>query len=184
MRLPRMRFTVRRMMIVVAFVGVLLAAGLEARWLHRKYREYVTRASIDSYGERLYREWAAWDIKREADLRSKVEKYWQGGLDDWALHMADYHGQKAAKFTLWADYHARMKAKYEAAARRPWLDVEPDPPEPPWPFDPPKFGPTLKPLPGFRSDLPGGEFSSRLPLGSPSDAALCSRPTPTNRPCA
>jgi hypothetical protein len=26
-----------------------------------------------------------------------------------------------------AEYHSRMKAKYEAAARRPWIQVEPDP---------------------------------------------------------
>ena len=30
-------------------------------------------------------------------------------------------------------YHGRLKAKYEAAARNPWLPVEPDPPEPPEP---------------------------------------------------
>jgi len=131
MRLPRVRFTVRRMMIAVAIVGVLLASGMEARWLHRKHREYVNRASIDSEGERLYSEWAAWDIKHESDLRSMFKRYGHEGLDDWARRMADYHGRQAAKFTLWANYHARMKAKYEAAARRPWLPVEPDPPEPP-----------------------------------------------------
>jgi hypothetical protein len=29
-----------------------------------------------------------------------------------------------------ADWHARMGAKYRAAAERPWLPVEADPPEP------------------------------------------------------
>ena len=28
------------------------------------------------------------------------------------------------------DWHRRMAEKYERAARRPWLPVEPDPPEP------------------------------------------------------
>jgi hypothetical protein len=130
MRLPRVRFTVRRLMIAVAIVGVLLAAGLEARWMHRKYREYATRASLHSYCERLYSEWASSDIKKEADRRSKFEKNGQAGFDDWVLHLADYYGRRAAKETLWANYHARMKSKYEVAMRRPWLPVEPDPPEP------------------------------------------------------
>jgi hypothetical protein len=29
------------------------------------------------------------------------------------------------------DYHVRLKAKYERAAARPWLPVDPDP-SPPW----------------------------------------------------
>jgi hypothetical protein len=29
-----------------------------------------------------------------------------------------------------ADYHAKLRKKYERAARYPWLPVEPDPPEP------------------------------------------------------
>src|SRR5580704_9650482 len=29
-----------------------------------------------------------------------------------------------------ADYHSRLKRKYEQAACHPWLPVEPDPPEP------------------------------------------------------
>jgi hypothetical protein len=29
-----------------------------------------------------------------------------------------------------ADYHARMRRKWEYAAMRPWLPVEPDPPRP------------------------------------------------------
>jgi hypothetical protein len=29
-----------------------------------------------------------------------------------------------------ADWHAQLEAKYRAAARRPWLPLEPDPPEP------------------------------------------------------
>jgi hypothetical protein len=30
-----------------------------------------------------------------------------------------------------AEYHRRLRAKYERAAQRPWLPVEPDPPPPP-----------------------------------------------------
>ena len=117
-------------MIAVAIVGVLLAAGLELRWMHRKYREYATRASFHSYCERLYSESAARDLMLEANRRSKFEKYGQAGFDDWVLRLADRNGRNAAKYTLWADYNVRMKSKYVAAMRRPWLPVEPDPPEP------------------------------------------------------
>jgi hypothetical protein len=42
------------------------------------------------------------------------------------------------------DHHADLKWKYEQAASRPYLLVEPDPPEPPWPDQGPMpvFGPT------------------------------------------
>jgi hypothetical protein len=130
MRLHCVRFTVRRLMIAVAIVALLLAVGLEARWMHREYQGYTRRAFLHSYGETMNREWAAWEIKSEAGYRSMVEKYSQGGFDDRLLHLADRNGKNAAKYTLRADYHARMKAKYQAAARRPWLPVEPDPPRP------------------------------------------------------
>jgi hypothetical protein len=38
--------------------------------------------------------------------------------------------EQAEKIKALADFDARMKAKYEAAVRLPWLPVEPDPPRP------------------------------------------------------
>jgi uncharacterized protein HemY len=37
---------------------------------------------------------------------------------------------EAVRLSRLAGYHARLRAKYERAARHPWLHVEPDPPEP------------------------------------------------------
>ena len=51
----------------------------------------------------------------------------KSGLDPTSLR------QSAARATARADYHAAMKRKYEEAAARRRLSVEPDPPEPPWP---------------------------------------------------
>jgi hypothetical protein len=125
-----MRFTVRRLMIAVAVVAILLAVGLEARWMHQKYQGYTRRAFLHAYGESMYSEWVAREIKSEAGYRSMVEKYGQTGFEVHLLHLADLNGRNAAKHTLWAEYHTRMKVKYEAAMRRPWLPVEPDPPRP------------------------------------------------------
>ena len=75
-----------------------------------------------------------------------------GGLRLWWLSadyraLAEVHHQKAEEVVRgtyagpggfyhveWPspnkEYHLRLKAKYERAASRPWLPVEPDPPEP------------------------------------------------------
>ncbi len=39
------------------------------------------------------------------------------------------------------DYYDKMKTKYERAAARPWLSVEPDRPPPEWPKDIPNAPP-------------------------------------------
>jgi hypothetical protein len=99
MRLPRFRFTIRRMMIVVAVVAILfwaiwLGARIHAfRWM-AKYHEArrwtqvidTTSRGIDSRGEVISSERDRW--------------------------------------------HAALAAKYDHAARYPWLSVEPDPIEP------------------------------------------------------
>jgi Tfp pilus assembly protein PilE len=41
MRLPRVRFTVRRMMIVVAIVAILIGVGLQVRRAHRNFQEFT-----------------------------------------------------------------------------------------------------------------------------------------------
>jgi hypothetical protein len=38
--------------------------------------------------------------------------------------------QRVARGEQMADYHRRLRIKYERAARYPWLRFEPDPPEP------------------------------------------------------
>jgi hypothetical protein len=48
-------------------------------------------------------------------------------LAEKAWHLANESDPDVLKMI---DYHARLKAKYERAAARPWLAVEPDPPVP------------------------------------------------------
>jgi hypothetical protein len=42
-----------------------------------------------------------------------------------------------AAITKYGSYHAKMAAKYDWASRYPLFPVQDDPPEPPWPYQPP-----------------------------------------------
>jgi hypothetical protein len=44
--------------------------------------------------------------------------------------LADYYRRETESHRKLADYHAGLRRKYLAAASRPWLTVEPDPPPP------------------------------------------------------
>jgi hypothetical protein len=109
MRLPRVRFTVRRMMIAVAVVAILIGVGLQVKGLYQRFHECSRQASTHGfYGEcldRLANEWAQKDDRIESLTQAK-------------------------RLRLLAEYQRRIKAKYEAAKWRPWIDVEPDPPGP------------------------------------------------------
>jgi hypothetical protein len=133
MRLPRVRFTVRRMMIAVAVVAVLIGVGLHVERairfsrLSTNYVEfaamYAEYESILRKRERNHRELA----ERERESADKFQR--SSSVELWR-RLAQEDTDRADKFKSLAEYHSRMKAKYQAAARRPWLDVEPDPPRP------------------------------------------------------
>jgi hypothetical protein len=108
MKLPRPRITVRRLMVAVAIVGMLLWGGMLA-------------------------------------VRSITYAFWAGGVakkrdayqaDILALEGRAAKGPTAKEAELLAfghrmmEYLARQQARYENAARYPWLSVEPDPPMP------------------------------------------------------
>ena len=87
MTFPRVQFTVRRIMLVVAVVAI-FAMVVRLRFLTSIYR-------------------------------NRCELHYVAQLHSEALQ--DRRG---------AAYHASMLAKYQQATARPWLTVEPDPPEP------------------------------------------------------
>jgi hypothetical protein len=112
MPMPRARFTVRRMMALVAISAALLAVGA----LIQRSLKLGERAA---YHERMASE--------EAEKARSLENLARAANDP----------QDAAEIRVVADgharvsaWHARMGAKYHRLARRPWLAVEPDPPEP------------------------------------------------------
>jgi hypothetical protein len=104
MSLPRVRFTVRRLMAAVAVFGLIFWTTL---WLGKRTRAYQWMAEYHAAHR-----WTApmvgppWTAPRGVDSRGEVI---------------------SAERDRW---HAALAAKYLRAARYPWLSVEPDPPEP------------------------------------------------------
>jgi hypothetical protein len=108
MRLPRVRFTVRRMMVSVAVASSCVAAYLVA-----------TRG-----GE--FREEAIEYLQRE-QFRVKAEHYGHRLADLSDIKVIPGHPDPLHRRR---EYYDQMRKKYERAARYPWLPVAPDPPEP------------------------------------------------------
>jgi hypothetical protein len=102
MRLPRVRFTVRRLMVAVAIVALCLPAW--SFWARRdeRYLEFAIKAMKHNTLAEAYETGRPLGSLRE---RARVNPC------------------KAA-------YHATLARKYEYAASHPWLPVAPDPPEP------------------------------------------------------
>jgi hypothetical protein len=114
MRLPRLRFTLRTLIALVAVVAATLGGFLEYRRLMRKAAEYRARAEEHAGIEQT--------------LRTIIEKSGPNPPVD----ISPGNGLRSKRFTAQAlaDHEAALRLKYERAACYPWLSVEPDPPEP------------------------------------------------------
>src|SRR5262245_46523651 len=107
MRLSRM--TTRQWMIAVAVVAVGVGAGM----LIVRSRSYAALAALHAESEKECRRIV------EADEGNRLDPaIWK----DWIAY--------ARRGRTRLLYHAALRRKYERASRRPWLPVEPDPPEP------------------------------------------------------
>ena len=91
----------RHLLIVVAIVAALIAVDV----LRQLRARYISAAK--DHAESV----AVFDSEAEKAVRD-------GPPDD------------VAYFRLRAGYYRALQRKYESAARRPWLPVPPDPPEP------------------------------------------------------
>ena len=105
MRPPR--FRLRSMMILVA----VLALSLSAAVLWRRREHYRRLAEAYALTEMVLR------------VDSNMAR---GSAAFPLLDLSESMDRNARQ----ADYYARLRRKYERAARRPWLPVEADPPEP------------------------------------------------------
>ena len=122
MPLPRVRFTVRRMMVAVAIVAIFLAAAVHLARI----------ADRDARLSRRYRDLAAFHNAECITL--SWGKYWRG--PDGEYHASgvlpsdpkavELKGRELALY-LW---HSKLGDKYGFAADHPQLVVAPDPPEP------------------------------------------------------
>jgi hypothetical protein len=142
MRLPRLQFTVRRMMIVVAIAAVALGAN-ELRRRKDRYdslrstHEWRGRSSISS--AEFHASTAAANEREVERLRAAVRSRNHASRPEAeavAQITSNIEGaaaiERAAErqFRARARFHELLRKKYERAARYPWLVVEPDPPEP------------------------------------------------------
>jgi hypothetical protein len=122
MRIPRMRYTMKRMMLAVAVLALIMG-GLRIVWLRDGYRK---AAAYYASLEKLHRE-----------SRRFVE---DGGRAEEELALAfgekvsgEDKKQQSTEVRGWqrlSDYCAALRRKYERAAARPWIPVDPDPPPP------------------------------------------------------
>lgn len=115
-----LRFTVRRMMVAVAGLAVIFGG---AAWMIRmttRSNQFDRRAARHAHAYFLHREYVDTYPALVADLK-------EGGVAP--ENVPKVTGGIGRDVRL-RDYHAAMKAKYEHAARYPWLPLAPDPPEP------------------------------------------------------
>ena len=108
MRLPRYRLRALLIAVAVAALGMGMMVGLAQR--RESYLRQAAHQRKLSNDARLY----AMSIERRY-------LHW-GPSEPERAEMAAYERR--------GDYHAAVQAKYERAARYPWLPVEPDRPEP------------------------------------------------------
>jgi hypothetical protein len=115
MRLPRIRFTIKWMMIAVACMAFLTVGGQTVwRWL-------------DYRGQ--YRQYAEFErISREQSLHPQVGVCALMEYDEDTLRSL---GAASARYSRQlADHYLQLSEKYALAMSRPWLPVTPDPPTP------------------------------------------------------
>jgi hypothetical protein len=147
MKIPRVRFTVRRMMVAVAIVAVSFGGGLRVIHLRRLAFEYAKEARFHFWQEKVMLQgkrslMAELDIEIEPphageSLGKETPRLDRNIIDCPPNPFEAIRERPAAErrvildlFSKGADYHASLRRKYEHASRHPWLPVEPDPTEP------------------------------------------------------
>jgi hypothetical protein len=166
MRFPRFRFTLRRIMIVVAVLAILVGAERT----HHRWQYYRKRAAWHDLQARNFAGTASVLAKSAQELaagRSAFPVFGEfdepvelvGNPQEVAKREMEYLKRTAAEYSEYADYHLSMARKWERGASKPWILVSGDPVPPyfagmkvqwerstrtPWPFEtvpPPGTGP-------------------------------------------
>jgi hypothetical protein len=121
LRMRRFQWRIRTLLVVVA-VAALLSAHCEMR---RRGHAFSLRA--------------AYHLAASEQLDRDRRSFWCGyGLSE--EHIQRVRAERNAEWNVVqraVNYHLRLHAKYQLAARRPWLPVESDP------VPPPRANPTL-----------------------------------------
>jgi hypothetical protein len=116
---PRVRFTIKRMMVAVAILGLIMG-GSRMAWLSIRYRRaaqyYATLERFFRQVQRLAQE----NVKSQDELALLVGS--SPLLENKLARTA-----AAVTFQHTGDYYAALRRKYERAAFCPWFPVGEDP---------------------------------------------------------
>jgi hypothetical protein len=99
--MPRFRFTIRRMMVAVAIVGVIVGLWQRSAEFHRR----AVALAFPSWPQRLVPDRLPFIVTPEM-IRAQEEK--------------------RRRLERWETWRISMSAKYQRASRYPWLPVAPD----------------------------------------------------------
>jgi hypothetical protein len=132
MRLARFRFSLRRLLIAVAVVALPLCVAARTDWLFYGGPAAAFRQKAAEH-DRQERSWRGMARTSERWAQEASERL-RHPHDEWDAALArkrlTEYRQMAQRESARADYHARVRQKYEHAASWPWWPVEPDPPQP------------------------------------------------------
>ena len=131
MRWPRPRFTMRRMMIVVAVIAV--AMGVEV--MRRRHDSFRRKADFHAVEEKASLE-SIEDLRRDEQwARERLASPTMSNNETTIpMDLRDQIKQRRRELVAMkarTEWHARMGRKYAYAASHPWLAVAADPPAPP-----------------------------------------------------
>ena len=116
MPLPRVRFTVRRMMVAMVVMAVVMGA---VEGLRRRRESFQRRAE-------MFAQKVSAAILDEQDYRTSRRGNRRGSPNY-------YDNRTTVAYDQLVEHYDALRVKYEQAADRPWWFVAPDPPEPTWP---------------------------------------------------
>lgn len=130
MRWPRIRMRLWMLIVLVAVVAIGIGA-YALRW--RKWR-FQIEAELHRLHEQRFRtslEYARSDIERDEEILSDRPTI------NWGEEVKAEVRKHLKSTRAWSqslpraiEYHAHLRQKYERAARRPWMSIALDPPEP------------------------------------------------------
>lgn len=129
MRLPCVRYTVRRLMVAAGVTLLALGAGIV--WLRNPHRvrlaklrsEYSSKAEFHGALER--------DFARLTEVQAFSKAHGTSIREGRTVHfLVAQRPELVPRYLKLSRYHGSLKQKYWRAASYPWLPVSPDPPAP------------------------------------------------------
>jgi hypothetical protein len=129
MRVIRPRFRLRTLLLLI----VALAVSLWGERTRRQQATYRAMAAEQAALEEGSRETCRVCRENVVGLAGRGLRALYlgelGGVKGWFTNAAAFVPE-ASRLERLTAYHSQLRRKYEDAARRPWLPVEPDPPSP------------------------------------------------------